>query len=103
MTEDKLQVSADDASVIKTELMITWRFANWYKQTGPHARVMEEMVPGRKRDVFTMANDLLANDDAPPNGAYRALIDQLKKYSTIARNGGWPQLPAVQAIKLLYY
>lgn len=96
MAEDSLQVSASDASIRKTELLLTWRYVNyvWDQYNGKNARAaaLEQLVPAKKYAVMELAKATLDNNDAP-NKNYKALKQQLATYVAIAQKGGWTTIP----------
>jgi murein L,D-transpeptidase YcbB/YkuD len=97
MADDSLQVSAADANIRKTELMLTWRYINyvWDKYHGASTRqtALEHFVPAQKQAVMQMAEAELRHNDAP-NDNYKALKQQLKQYVAIEQKGGWAKIPA---------
>jgi murein L,D-transpeptidase YcbB/YkuD len=59
---------------------------------------MEAFIPQKKQDALALADSLINKkhkDDKyfeDVNSSYKALKEQLSKYYTIARQGGWPQI-----------
>lgn len=96
MADDSLQVSAADANIRKTELMLTWRYINyvWDEYNGASSRqtALEHFVPAQKRGLMQMAEAELQQNDAP-NDNYKALKQQLKQYVAIEQKGGWTKVP----------
>jgi murein L,D-transpeptidase YcbB/YkuD len=99
MGDDSLQVSAADANIRKTELMLTWRYINyvWDQYNGASARqrALEHFVPAQKQGVLQMAEAVLKDNEAP-NDNYKTLKQQLKQYVTIEQKGGWTKVPVIK-------
>lgn len=97
MANDSLQVRASDASILKTELMLTWRYVNyiWDAYDGRKARraALEKLVPVQKHPVMDLAKAVLDDKDLP-NENYKLLHQQLSHYVGIAEKGGWGTIPA---------
>jgi murein L,D-transpeptidase YcbB/YkuD len=100
MSEDSLPASAIDADIIKTELLLTWRFIRYlgdqYANPKQRLKALEKLVPAQKQEVLQKADRVLADDYNANNGRYSSLKDQLKKYMVIARNNGWPTIPVIK-------
>lgn len=100
MNADTMSVSASDPVMLKTELMLTWRFINYtadkYTNEGSRSAALEGLVPAVKHDLLAMAAAVLAkkDDTGATNAWYEALKKQLKQYVGFARNGGWPVIMA---------
>lgn len=102
IAEDDLSVNASDKSYINTELTLTEHFImymlNNYEKGYVKRKEMERFVPRKKEDPITLADSLVNKkhkDDKyfeDVNESYKALKDQLSRYITIAKNGGWPQI-----------
>jgi murein L,D-transpeptidase YcbB/YkuD len=105
IAEDELSVSASK-DFINTELTLTQHFImymlNNYEKGYVKRKEMERFIPRKKEDAITLADSLLNKkhkDDKyfeDVNESYKGLKDQLGKYLTIAKNGGWPQLNTVK-------
>jgi len=101
IAEDELSVSASK-DFINTELTLTQHFImymlNNYEKGYVKRKEMERFVPRKKEDPLALADSLINKkhkDDKyfeDVNESYKGLKDQLGKYLTIARNGGWPQV-----------
>jgi len=99
-TEDSLDVSADDTAFVQTELRLSEAFMRYTMKDGDKEskEVLRLYVPAKKDDVMHAADAVLSSDgdggqNADADNAFKPLKDQLKKYYTIAKNGGWPQIP----------
>jgi len=98
--DDINQVSASDASIAKTEMLLTWRFINYvwdnYKNDKQRRIALKNLVPAKKQDLIEMAKDELSNDQNDRivnNSWYASLKKELKRFTKIAENGGWETLP----------
>lgn len=104
IAEDDLSVSASK-DFINTELTLTQHFImymlNNYEKGYVKRKEMERFIPRKKEDPIALADSLLNKkhkDDKyfeDVNESYKALKDQLGKYLSIARKGGWPQVNIV--------
>ena len=105
---DRLRIEADttikegDPSTIKTELQITEKFIQYalknYADMGISATALGNYIPSRKKQIIAWADSVLSNNSvnnnyAALNEAYRLLKVPLKKYDSIAKNGGWQTIP----------
>lgn len=108
ITEENLSVSAADKSYLNTELTLTQHFIQYmlnnYEKGYVKRKEMERFVPRKKEDVLALTDSLINKkhkDDKyfeDVNETYRALKDQLGRYYTIAKKGGWPQVNTSQKI-----
>jgi murein L,D-transpeptidase YcbB/YkuD len=63
---------------------------------------MERFIPRKKEDPLALADSLINKkhkDDKyfeDVNQSYKGLKDQLGRYLTIAKNGGWPQINSIK-------
>ena len=106
VAEDELSVSASDKSYINTELTLTQHFIQYilnnYEKGYVKRKEMERFVPRKREDPLVLADSLVNKkhkDDKyfeDVNHAYKGLKDQLTKYLTIAKNGGWPQVNSIK-------
>ena len=106
IAEDELSVSASNKDFINTELTLTQHFImymlNNYEKGYVKRKEMERFVPRKKEDPIDLADSIVNKkhkDDKyfeDVNESYKALKDQLGKYLTIAKNGGWPQVNAIK-------
>jgi len=102
IAEDELSVSASNKDFINTELTLTQHFImymlNIYEKGYVKRKEMERFIPRKKEDPLALADSLVNKkhkDDKyfeDVNQSYKGLKDQLSRYLTIARNGGWPQV-----------
>ncbi len=100
MADTGLSVKSTDKSIINTELHLTQYLIDYTKNNYEKGYVkrkeVERFVPFKKVDPISVADSLLNkkhNDDkyfADVNTDYGLLKDQLQKYLTIAKHGGWP-------------
>jgi len=106
IAEDELSVSASNKDFINTELTLTEHFImymlNNYEKGYVKRKEMERFIPRKKEDPIALADSLVNKkhkDDKyfeDVNESYKALKEQLIKYLTIAKNGGWPQAKTVK-------
>ncbi|MCD6013748.1 MAG: hypothetical protein K0Q79_3610 [Flavipsychrobacter sp.] len=96
--EDDSTIVATDPSTIKTELQITQRFIQYAKEngktTGTDYTNLGTYIPAKKNTVMGLAEAVLAdnNKNGSPNEPFMLLKGSLQKYTTIAKNGGWPAI-----------
>lgn len=93
-------VSATDANIVKTELQLTQRFVAYfkdaYKDNDAWVDLMEHFVPSQKQELLKMADAVIANkakDFTSAHSSYGSLKEQLKKYTELAKKGGWDSIP----------
>lgn len=95
MDEDSLVVSATDKAFIKTELQLTWRLINYFRETGGSIGQLEHMAPAQRYPVMELADSMLrTNDKMFP--AVAPMKEPLKAYREYVKKGGWEPLPAVK-------
>ncbi len=102
IAEDELSVSGSDKSYINTELTLTQHFIQYilnnYEKGYVKRKEMERFIPRKREDPLVLADSLVNKkhkDDKyfeDVNQSYKGLKDQLSKYLTIAKSGGWPQV-----------
>ncbi|MEO7961762.1 MAG: hypothetical protein ABIR19_09450, partial [Ginsengibacter sp.] len=102
MNDEDLTIGATDKSMRSTELELTLNLIDYtrtnYEKGYVKRKEMERFIPFKKVDPLYLSDSLLNKkhkDDkyfADINESYKLLKDQLDKYTTIARNGGWPEL-----------
>jgi murein L,D-transpeptidase YcbB/YkuD len=90
--------------MLNTELKLTEHFIRYmlgnFEKGYVKRKEMERFVPRKREDPLHLADSLINKkhkDDRyyeEVNDAYGALKDQLKLYSDIVKNGGWPNVPA---------
>lgn len=110
IAEDELSVSASK-DFINTELTLTQHFImymlNNYEKGYVKRKEMERFIPRKKENAITLADSLVNKkhkDDKyfeDVNESYKLLKDQLARYLTISKNGGWPQVTATTGKKSL--
>lgn len=97
-------VRPTDKSMVNTELLLTSHFIQYtlsnYEKGYVKRKEMERFIPIKKTNALYLADSLLTKkhkDDKyfeDVNNAYKLLKLELDKYVSIAKKGGWPQLPA---------
>ena len=102
MGEDQLSVTGKDASTINTELLLTESLIDYslnnFEKGYVKRKELERFIPFKKMDPIVLAYSLLNKkhkDDkyfSDINQPYKLLSDQLRKYVSIAKSGGWPSL-----------
>ncbi len=100
ITEESISPKASDKNIINTELVLTHHFIHYtlsnYEKGYIKRKEMERFIPAKKLDAVYLADSLLTKkhkDDKyyeDINESYRLLKQQLAKYYTITKNGGWP-------------
>jgi murein L,D-transpeptidase YcbB/YkuD len=102
IAEEDLSVNASDKSYTNTEIQLTHHFILYmlsnYEQGYVKRKEMERFIPFKKQDVMYLADSLLNKKHKDNkyfedvNKPYKSLKDQLGRYYTIAKQGGWPQI-----------
>lgn len=105
-----LNLTANNNTVINTELQLTQHFIKYilgnYEDGVVKRKEMERFIPWMKQDALVLADSLINKkhkDDKyfeDANKSYGALKNQLKKYTDIAKKGGWPVVTEVKGLKL---
>jgi murein L,D-transpeptidase YcbB/YkuD len=98
-TEESLSVSASDKSYMNTELTLTQHFIHYmlnnFEKGYVKRKEMERFVPRKKEDVMLQADSLLTKKHKDNkyfedvHEPYKKLKDELGRYYTIAKQGGW--------------
>jgi L,D-transpeptidase YcbB len=106
VAEESLSPQATDPTYINTELTLTQHFIKYvlnnYEKGYVKRKEMERFIPFKKEDPLALADSLLNKkhkDDKyfeDVNAPYKSLKNQLTKYYTIAKQGGWPQVGAIK-------
>ena len=106
IADDDFSVSASNKDFINTELKLTQHFITYmlnnYEKGYVKRKEMERFIPRKKEDPLAFADSLINKkhkDDKyfeDVNQSYKGLKDQLSRYLTIARNGGWPQVNSIK-------
>jgi len=101
---DSLRISATDNNYINTELKLTEHFIiytlNSIEDGYVKRKEMERFIPRKKEDALLLADSLLTKKHKDNkyyedvNSAYKALKEQLGKYYSIYKQGGWPVITA---------
>ena len=102
ITDDSFSVSASNNSFVNTELTLTQHFIQYmlhnYEEGYVKRKEMERFVPAKKEDPLMLADSLINKkhkDDKyfeDVNPSYKGLKEQLNKYYTVAKQGGWPTI-----------
>ncbi|HEX6913898.1 MAG TPA: L,D-transpeptidase family protein, partial [Chitinophagaceae bacterium] len=102
--QEKLSLSATDKSILQTELKLTEHFIRYmlgnYEKGYVKRKEMERFVPRKQEDVMMLADSLINKKHKDGryyeevNESYAGLKEQLKRYYSIAKAGGWPMIPA---------
>ena len=100
--DSNFRVNPSDKSMVSTELLLTEHFIRYtlgnYEKGYVKRKEMERFVPIKKEDPITLADSLLNKKHKDEkyfenvNNAYKLLKDELSKYVTISKNGGWPTI-----------
>jgi len=106
VAEERLSPSSSDKSYINTEFTLTQHFIQYaltnFDKGYIKRKEMERFIPYKKQDPLFIADSLLNKkhkDDKyfeDVNKPYKALKDQLSRYYTIAKSGGWPEITGVK-------
>jgi len=104
ITQDNLTVSASNKSFINTELTLTQHFIQYilhnYTRGYVKRKEMERFIPVKHQDIMYVADSILNKKHKDNkyfenvNEPYRLLKEQLSKYYSIQKNGGWPIITA---------
>ncbi len=108
--EEEFKVNASNKTVKNAELGLTQHFIVYsranYEKGYVKRKEMERFVPIKKEPAMELADSLISKKHKDNkyfediNKQYKALKDELQNYYTIAKNGGWPQIPSeVKAYK----
>lgn len=102
IAEENLSPRASDPTYLHTELTLTEHFIKYilnnYAKGYVKRKEMERFIPFKKEDPLALADSLLNKkhkDDKyfeDVNAPYKALKEQLGKYYTIAKAGGWSRI-----------
>lgn len=101
LQNDSLVVTTSDSTYALTEMSLTRQLLQ-YAASNPNGTINSQtvyyLVPAKKLDALQMADSILnkQKDSAryTNNRLYTSLRQQLATYYSLARNGGWPSLPA---------
>ena len=96
LQSDSLYVQKTDSSFVQTELNLTSqliRYAAAYPGGMINKNTLYNLVPARKQDPMQLADSLLNRQKDSTlyaaNPAFSAMKQELGKYYSIAKNGGW--------------
>jgi murein L,D-transpeptidase YcbB/YkuD len=101
VSEDSI-ISSSDSSFIRTEIGLTQEFLKYLNNNKEAAMAqltnMQQFIPIKKWNPGQLADTILNRTDSSQMGSinpqYHLLKQQLNRLNTIAKNGGWPQVPA---------
>lgn len=103
MADDSSTISGKETSTLNTELELTKNFISFTRNNFEKGYVkrkeMERFIPFKKADPVYLSDSLLNKkhkDDkyfSDINESYKLLSGELKKYTDIAKSGGWPAIP----------
>lgn len=101
---EDLTVSANDATLINTELTLTQHFIHYmrteYDDGYVKRKEMERFIPRKKEDARYLADSLMSKKHKDNkyfedvHKPYGLLKQQLGRYLQIVNKGGWPMVPA---------
>jgi murein L,D-transpeptidase YcbB/YkuD len=104
---DTLTIKTVSTSIASTEIALTQHFIQYmlnnYKAGQIKRKEMERFVPFKKEDAMYLADSLLTKKHkdnkyyADVNPSYKLLQNQLQKYYSIAKNGGWQPINGITA------
>jgi murein L,D-transpeptidase YcbB/YkuD len=107
---ENLSVSEKDPSFINNELLLTESLIDYsltnFQKGYVKRKELERFIPFKKQDPIKLADSLVNKkhkDDkyfTDINQPYKLLSDQLRKYLSIAKNGGWPAIGNITEKKL---
>jgi L,D-transpeptidase YcbB len=102
MTADSLSIDYRDKSAINTELLLTENFIIYTRSNFEKGylkrKEIERFIPSKKQDPLYLADSLLNKKHKDEkyfsdiSASYKLLSEQLKKYTGIAKSGGWPSI-----------
>jgi murein L,D-transpeptidase YcbB/YkuD len=100
MADDSLLISDHNRSAIKTEVLLTESFITYTRKNFEKGYVkrkeIERFIPFKKEEPLYLADSLLNKKHKDEkyfsdiNESYKELFEQLRKYTDIAKGGGWP-------------
>ena len=94
-------INPKDAAIIKTELEVTEKFIQYANNNykGVSVTALGTYMPVKKAAILDLADTILA--DSKKNRSYDAINESygelkgpLRKYTALAKSGGWPQITA---------
>jgi murein L,D-transpeptidase YcbB/YkuD len=99
---DTLMIAANDSTYLHTEVALTHRFIHYYRNADSmsliHRLPLTQLLPVRKMDALVLADSVLKSKPAMDTGGmyapYTALQQQLARYDSIAKKGGWQPITA---------
>jgi len=106
--EEELHVSASDKSAVNTEITLTEHFILYnlaaYEDGYVKRKEMERFIPRKQEDALSLVDSLLNKKHKDNkyfedvNAPYKALKNELNRYYSIVKAGGWPQIDSFQKI-----
>lgn len=104
IAEETLSVSSNNKAYVNAELKLTGHFISYllnnYEEGFIKRKEMERFIPSKKQDAVVFADSLLNKKHKDEkyyedvNPAYKVLKNELSLYVAIAKQGGWPLVPA---------
>jgi len=107
MAEDSLAINAADTKSLQTELTLTHYFIGFmnreYNGNKAVVKDLENFIPRKKADLLSLADSFANEKNAnqayeEANQSFKLLKDQLPKYISIVKAGGWPAVPADEKV-----
>ncbi len=96
-------INPKDPSIVKIELQLTRRFVEYslstFRETDLNHKHFETFIPVKKLPVLFLADSIISDKNkedekyAYINPYYHGLKDQLEKFVTIYKKGGWDSIP----------
>jgi murein L,D-transpeptidase YcbB/YkuD len=109
INQEKMTASTRDSAILNAEFGFTEHFIRFINSTYEKGYVkrkeQEKFIPIKKEDHLKMAYSLLNKKNSDEkyyeqvNDMYGNLKKNLQLYYDIAKEGGWPSIPAVKTIK----
>jgi L,D-transpeptidase YcbB len=111
ITQDSLSVTSTDSSYVHTEIALTNTFLQHKDQfiISDNPNQLYYLIPFKKMDALHLADSISQKQIASSNAdtsstsdsasisnvtAYKQMQEQLQKYVSITKNGGWQTVPA---------
>lgn len=96
--DDEPHINAANASIVNTELELTLRLINYFKEKKGNMAQLEFMIPVRKYPITELADSMLHTSDKM-FPAVEPLKTALKSYIKYTKDGGWDTLRSVKSLK----
>jgi murein L,D-transpeptidase YcbB/YkuD len=96
--DDELHVSNTNPTIVNTELELTLRLINYFKEKKGSMSQLEHMIPAKKYPITELADSMLrTSDDVFP--AVAPMKGALKSYIRYVKDGGWDTIASVKSLK----